>query len=71
MWMRMISSKLDSARKPSAGARSGAKLRGQPSTMLHDGLVRFDADALDDVVAGDLAQRRDLFADRRPKRPAW
>ena len=34
MWMRMISSKLCSALKPSAGARVGAKLRGQPSTIF-------------------------------------
>ncbi len=66
---RMISSKEVSAAKPSEIARLASKFCGQPSTIFAIDRIRFMADQLHRLVAGDAAQRLDLLADgcRQPR----
>ena len=58
----MISSKLGSARKPSASARLRRSSAASPRRCA-DGRVGLAADSFAAFVAGDLAQRLDLVAD--------
>ena len=66
----MMSSKLASARKPSASAALRVEVARPAVDDAHDGRVGLTPDQLHRLLAGDAPQRLDLLADRRAKCPA-
>ena len=63
----MISSNVDSALKPSARARLASELARPARNNLLNERIWLTTDALDNLLAGDLAQRLDLPTDRDGK----